>query len=132
MALSSAEPAVAATILVVDDDPDIQELLQIIINSAGYEVATASSGEEALAFLRQGRQVSLVLLDLMMPVMNGYQFLAELGKDPAHACTPVVAVTGAGPSALAALPASVPILQKPFGDAELLSTVERYKKQAGT
>jgi CheY-like chemotaxis protein len=75
------------------------------------------------------RQVSLVLLDLMMPVMNGFQFLAELAKDPFLASTPVVAVTGAGPSVREALPPSVPILRKPFDANELLRTIERYKKR---
>jgi CheY-like chemotaxis protein len=118
---------VSATILVVDDDPDIQEMFQLVIRDAGYEIAGAANGEEALALLGQ-RPVSLVLLDLMMPVMNGFQFLAELAKDPVHASIPVVAVTGAGPSVLESLPLSVPILKKPFAANELMHTIERYRK----
>jgi CheY-like chemotaxis protein len=125
--MGAPEAPVSATVLVVDDDRDILEMLREVISDAGYEVATASSGAEALALLGQGCRLSLILLDLMMPVMNGFQFLAELLKDPAHASTPVVVVTGAGPSVRAALPPSVPILRKPFEINELLRTIERYK-----
>jgi CheY-like chemotaxis protein len=118
----------SATILVVEDDPDIQDILQAAIHGAGYSVATASNGEEALTRLGQEQQVCLILLDLMMPVMNGFQFLAELVKDPAQARIPVVAVTGAGPSMLTGLPPSIPVLRKPFDYNALLRTIERYRK----
>jgi CheY-like chemotaxis protein len=124
----AAEDPVSATILVVDDDLDIQEMLQLVLGGAGRDVAAASNGREALALLRKGENVSLVLLDLMMPVMNGFEFLTELAKDPVHASVPVVAVTGAGPSVLAALPPSMGILRKPFTVDELLHTVERYEQ----
>jgi CheY-like chemotaxis protein len=117
----------SAVILVVDDDPDIQGMLEVVISSAGYSVAIASSGEEALAFLEGDGAVCLVLLDLMMPGMNGLQFLAELAKNSAHASIPVVAVSGAGPTILSGLPTTLPILRKPFGVNELLRTIERHK-----
>jgi CheY-like chemotaxis protein len=119
----------SGTILIVDDDPDIQGMLEAVVNGAGYPVEVASNGEEALAILNRGQPVSLVLLDLMMPVMNGFQFLAEVAKVPAHAAIPVVAVSGAGPSVLASLPASIAILRKPFGVDELLRVIARYKKE---
>jgi CheY-like chemotaxis protein len=119
----------SATILVVDDDPDIQEMLQLVIRDAGYDVVAAWNGQEALALMAQRPTVSLVLLDLMMPIMNGLQFLAELAKDPERASIPIVAVTGAGSSLLESLPPSVPILRKPFAVGELMVVIERLRKQ---
>ena len=64
-------------VLVVDDDPDILQTLALCLSTEGYRVTTASNGQEALDLLHKERP-ACVLLDLMMPVMDGWQFVAEL------------------------------------------------------
>jgi two-component system chemotaxis response regulator CheY len=64
-------------VLVVDDDPDILQTLGLCLSSEGYRVLMAANGKEALDILERERP-SVILLDLMMPVMDGWQFVAEL------------------------------------------------------
>ncbi|MCA1827762.1 MAG: response regulator transcription factor [Myxococcales bacterium] len=66
-------------ILVVDDDPDILQTLALCLSTEGYRVLMASNGQEALDILSK-EQPACILLDLMMPVMDGWQFVAELEK----------------------------------------------------
>src|SRR5258707_6689552 len=66
-------------ILVVDDDPDILQTLALCLSTEGYGVLMASNGQEALEVLRQ-QKPACILLDLMMPVMDGWQFVAELDR----------------------------------------------------
>jgi signal transduction histidine kinase/CheY-like chemotaxis protein len=87
------------TILVVDDEPDAQQLFQRMLASAQrrYRVLRAGSGREALAILR-GQRVDVVLLDMVMPEMDGLQILEEIRRDDALHHTTVVAVTGRDPA----------------------------------
>jgi len=102
------------TILVVDDEFMIVETLAEILEWKGFRVLTASNGREALALLE--REVpSVVLLDFMMPVMDGAEVLAEMRKRPALANLPVIVMTAATRT-----PAGMPaqwnaLLAKPFG-----------------
>jgi len=70
----------AAKILVVDDDPDMREALQMILESADYEVVTGEDGEECLAMIKK-EQPDLLVLDLLMPTMDGFEVCKAL-KDP--------------------------------------------------
>ncbi len=81
-------------ILIVEDDPDIREGLAQVLEGAGYPVLEAADGAEGLALLRSGAQPALILLDLMMPVMDGWDFRRAQRKDPALAAIPVVVVSG--------------------------------------
>lgn len=110
-------------VLVVDDDPDLLEVTSFVIESEGMAVETAKNGEDALTFLRAGRLPGLVLLDLMMPVMNGWEFLDEVAKDPALEVIPVVVLTAAD---RAGIPGAVDVLCKPMDLKALLRVVERY------
>jgi len=84
------------TILIVEDDDEIRELLAEMLADRGYQVATARNGKEALELLRtKPLQPNIVLLDLMMPVMDGWQMRAEMLADPKLADIPVVIVSGA-------------------------------------
>ena len=83
-------------VLVVDDDPDIRETLRFVLEDAGYPVYTAENGREALEVLADAQPLpGLILLDLMMPVMNGWQLRMELLKDQRLARIPVVVISGA-------------------------------------
>jgi CheY-like chemotaxis protein len=80
-------------ILIVEDDDDIREALSQILELEGYAVREAPNGREALAILTQGAVPKLILLDLMMPIMDGWQFRAEQLKDPRLAGVPVVVIS---------------------------------------
>jgi CheY-like chemotaxis protein len=111
-------------LLVVDDDDDIRESLSDLLQTEGYEVATARQGLDALTQLRKGLLPSLILLDLMMPQMNGWEFLEARSADAALAGLPVV-VLSADTKPLATDAAVCGRLAKPFKIAELLAIVER-------
>src|SRR5688572_2888298 len=81
-----------ATILLVDDDLNNREPLSQILTARGHRVVCAGNGREALAALPKER-VDLVLLDLMMPDMDGVTFLGELRKDPRGAKVPVLVLS---------------------------------------
>jgi len=80
-------------ILVVDDDRDTAELIQEVLSQAGFTVQTARNGFEALALARQ-EQPGLILLDLKMPQLDGYEVLKRLKRDKATQNIPVIVVTG--------------------------------------
>ncbi len=82
-------------ILIVEDDADLREALSEILRDEGYDVAGAAHGGEALDRLRGDfRRPALILLDLTMPVMNGWQFRAEQRRDPDLSDIPVVVLSG--------------------------------------
>ncbi len=80
--------------LVVDDDTDARHLLCRTLEKEGWECRSAAHGQEALDIIGQQGTPSLILLDLMMPVMNGLQFVEELRKRPEHHGVPTIVVTG--------------------------------------
>lgn len=114
-------------VLVVDDQAEIRETLAEILEDEGYHVATAANGREALSCLHTEGDCSLILMDLMMPVMDGWELAAELERDPATAGIPVVVVSGAGdiPRTAATLRAT-DYLEKPLDLNRLLSLVHRH------
>jgi CheY-like chemotaxis protein len=77
----------------VDDERDVREALKLALELEDYRVATAAHGRDALDQLHAGLTPSLILLDLMMPVMNGVDFLHAVRSDPRFAAFPVVVVT---------------------------------------
>ena len=81
-----------AHILVVEDDPDSREVLVRMLEREGYRPATAANGREALARVAE-RTPAVILLDLMMPEMNGFEFITELRSDPTKRAIPIVVVT---------------------------------------
>ena len=115
-----------ATILVVDDTPLNVKLLADLLGAKGYRTVTAASGAEALQKLA-AEAPDLVLLDVMMPGMSGYEVCAAIRADPAHAMLPVVLVTALDPARERAkgLEAGADdFLSKPVAQAELLARVK--------
>jgi len=87
-------------VCIVDDDADIREVLSDVLSMEGYQVIAAGDGEAALGLLRrQESSCRLILLDLMMPHMNGWEFRRQQLQDPAIASIPVVLLSGAGTAA---------------------------------
>jgi CheY-like chemotaxis protein len=80
-------------ILVVEDDPELRAMLCEVLEDEGYEVVTASNGEEALIALRSHRGTCAIFLDVMMPVMGGFEFRKAQREDPELSVIPVVAMS---------------------------------------
>ena len=83
------------TVLLVNDDAETSEALSFLLERDGYEVKLAINGEEALQKLRQGLRPGLIVLDLMMPVMDGFEFRYEQMKDPDLSAIPVIVCSAA-------------------------------------
>lgn len=114
-------------VLVVEDDSDIRFGLGVLLEDEGYKAVTAANGRQALAVLRaMPRLPSLILLDLMMPEMDGWQFRAEQRRDPELASIPVMVLSAAAdlPKQTAKLGA-VGAMQKPVQVEELLAEIKR-------
>jgi CheY-like chemotaxis protein len=122
----------AGPILIVDDDLDIRELLAEALQDLGFAAVTAANGLEAAKLIRSMRiPPSLILLDLMMPVMDGYEFLQERSKDPLLAAVPVAIITagrGVDPDRLG----STTIIPKPIDLPFLVDVIEDLRSGNGT
>ena len=112
------------TVLIVEDDEAIRESLRELLEEEGYPVLTAENGRRALDVLNESHLPGLVLLDLMMPIMNGWQLLERLQANPTYAGLPVVVVSAAGNATQPA--GSVGFIKKPVTLEALLSAVKRY------
>jgi CheY-like chemotaxis protein len=88
--------AAGATILIIDDDAASREALAEVLTDEGYKVATASDGADGLAYLEQGHRPKVILLDLMMPGLDGWDFRAEQKRSADFAQIPVIAISAAG------------------------------------
>ncbi len=114
-------------ILVVDDDDDLRETLGELLSEEGYDARCFENGRAALEFLRTadgGAAPRLILLDLMMPEMNGWQFRAEQLRDASLSAIPVVVMTASRSLGDHPIDASE-VLYKPIGLDQLLEAVER-------
>jgi CheY-like chemotaxis protein len=122
--------AVATTqreVLVVEDDFAIGETLRELLQDEGYSVSWASNGQEALKRIQAAGAPRLILLDLMMPVMDGWEFQSALKSDPSLARIPVVVISADHGLEHKASKLSVDgWLAKPFELDALLATVQRY------
>lgn len=112
------------SILVVEDDQDIRDTLGQMLELEGYEVTSAANGQEALAALERIPSPCLILLDLMMPVMNGWEFLERRKEHTAFATIPVVVVSAAGDRAQSAVASGY--IKKPIDWDGLMKFVTEY------
>jgi CheY-like chemotaxis protein len=115
-------------ILVVDDDDGIRETLEDVLSAEGYRVATAGNAAIAVDRIRRGPMPSLMLLDLMMPVLSGWEFLVMAEKDEVLGSVPVVVLSAmtapmGSPGAQGGVKACV---RKPVQLDELLAVVLRF------
>lgn len=128
--MSTNGPTRGRTILVVDDDPDLRGAIADVLAEEGYQVQMAGHGGEALSQLRAGGGApSLILLDLMMPEVSGWDFLALQQKDAAISRIPVVLMSASSKApAQGEVPGTVDAIKKPFKVEQLLEVVGRYAK----
>jgi CheY-like chemotaxis protein len=110
-------------VLVVDDDLSTREALSDLLQDRGYSVTTASDGREALNYLRDASPPGIIILDLMMPVMDGWEFLRHQAHDPTLLDIPVIVVTAMPPRHPLRAKA---VLQKPIQFESLLEMIERF------
>ena len=114
-------------VLVVEDDPELLLSLSEVLESEGYCVTCARHGLEALGRLRGGTRPSVILLDLMMPIMNGWQFRYEQRQDSDLAKIPVVVISAKSDSQQHALWLEADgYISKPIDLNVLLDTLSHY------
>ena len=112
-------------ILIVDDDASVRSLLaRYVASDRRLKTIEASNGAEALGLLREHRDVSAIVLDLRMPVMDGWAFRKEQRRDPALSHIPVIVVSGADADRFHELDAAA-TFEKPVPLATLLGAVQR-------
>jgi CheY-like chemotaxis protein len=120
--LSAVPSSCSKVILIVEDEEDTRELLKEILQERGFPVATAGDGVAALEFLAASQAVCLVLLDLVMPRLDGFGVIEALGGDPKLARIPVCITT----SSPEAAPKGFPLLPKPVDLLRLFAVIETY------
>ena len=119
-------------VLIVEDEPDIRELVVHHLKREGYQVSAASSGEEALRQV-QAAPPDLVILDLMMPAMNGLEVCRRLRQDPVTASLPIVMLTAKGDEVDRVLGLEIgadDYIVKPFSPKELLARVRALLRRS--
>lgn len=114
-----------STILIVEDDLDTREMLGRFLELEGYAVETASNGRQALERLEEGARACVILLDLMMPIMDGWQFRREQVRNQDLAGIPVIVVSAAGRERLQQIQADG-YLAKPVDLDELLHQIRQF------
>ena len=116
----NAQPGTGKSILLVEDDELIRRAMQMVLEWEGYKVDCAGNGQEALDYLRAGNRPSLIVLDVMMPVLDGEQFRREQSRDINLASIPVIIVSAA---TFAETVNAAQHIRKPFEVQELLDAI---------
>ena len=123
----ASSPQPRAPILIVDDNDLTRALLKQVLELEGYPTATATDGVEALEYLRGGNLVSLVIIDVYMPVMDGRSLVAKVRADPALAHIPVIAYSAGSDDAI---PGTTAFVRKSAHPDVLLGLVAKHWRPA--
>jgi len=118
----------AHTIVVADDDPDILSIVSMSLETQGYEVHQATNGREAVDLVR-AHQPDLIILDMMMPVMSGYEAISELKGDEETRRIPIVGLSAKAMATDMERATDVGVdgyITKPFRIAQVLSVIQGY------
>jgi CheY-like chemotaxis protein len=118
-------PNLRRDVLIVDDDPDIRDAVGECLRFEGYDVHSAADGKDALDCLEFGLKPDVILLDLMMPVLNGFDMLIALQAHPEWKSIPVVVVSANRGYEADDLAGAVSILRKPVSVDRLIAAVEQ-------
>jgi CheY-like chemotaxis protein len=110
-------------ILIIDDNQDVLSILSLLLEMQGFSVGTAQDGLEGLDRMKTDDHISLVLLDLCMPVMDGWEFLRRKTNDPRIAEIPVIVISAVSPDSLDGVEA---VLRKPVDVEALINVVRRH------
>jgi signal transduction histidine kinase/CheY-like chemotaxis protein len=125
---AEALPEGANTLLVIDDDPTVRDLLQRFLSKEGFQVVSASGGEEGLQLARELRP-TVITLDVLMPSMDGWAVLTALKADPEVADIPVVMVTIAEDKNLGYALGAADYLTKPVDRDRLVAVLNKYRRE---
>jgi CheY-like chemotaxis protein len=112
-------------VLIVEDDADLREMMAQLLQLEGFQAETASNGREALQYLQQGDRPDVILLDLMMPIMDGWEFRRLQMRDPALKSVPVVVLSALDATRAVDLDGAA-FLKKPLDFDRLLELVRRF------
>lgn len=112
-------------VLIVEDDADLREMMAQLLSLEGYRTAAVANGREALDYLQQEIAPNLILLDLMMPVMDGWEFRRRQQADPSLADVPVIVLSALDQGRTTAVSAHA-ILKKPLDFDRLIELVRSY------
>jgi two-component system, cell cycle response regulator DivK len=115
-------------ILVVEDQEDNRQILRDLLGTTDYEVIEAENGEEALAAVAKQRP-DLILMDIQLPIMDGYEVTRRIKADPALRSIPIIAVTSyalSGDEAKARLAGCDDFVPKPYSPRQLLAKIRQY------
>ena len=112
-------------VLTVEDDEDLREMMAQLLTLEGFQTATVANGREALEYLHEASTPDVILLDLMMPVMDGWEFRRRQREDPQLARVPVVVLSALDQSRAADLDGAA-FLKKPLDFDRLLQLVRQY------
>jgi DNA-binding response OmpR family regulator len=117
----------AKTILHIEDDESIRDCLGYALQDEGYVVHTAVNGREALDFLSaNSKTINLILLDVMMPVMDGFSFYTEKSKIDSYAEIPTIIYSADDRFKSKANAIGLPFISKPFNMAEMFDKIKKY------
>ncbi len=116
--------AAPVRVLIVDDDEDMRETIAMLLQSEGFDVSEAANGQLALDALLSGPAFSVIILDVMMPVMDGITFLAHKAKG-AHAAIPVVVFSASPSIGLEGFAGVCSVIPKLVGIDGLLAAIRR-------
>jgi CheY-like chemotaxis protein len=112
-------------VLIVEDDEDLRDMMAQMLTIEGYRTATAANGREALDYLHHTEKPHVILLDLMMPVMDGWEFRRQQKADPELAPVPVIVLSALDPGRAATVDADA-FLKKPLDFDRLLELVRTH------
>lgn len=112
--------------MVIEDDRDIRESFEALLKSEGYRVKTACNGREALDLLHAIEAPCLIFVDLMMPVMNGWEFIEAAHKDHVIAPVPIVIVSAVANHARVDAARVQGVIKKPVDLEFMLRVVHKY------
>ncbi len=121
----------APVVLLAEDDAELRAALRDVLTLAGYSVVAVDNGQEALDYLRQVLHPSFVVLDLVMPVMDGWAFLEEKNADPALESIPVIVISGQQGIAERVGAERALLVDKPIDTERLLKTLEESEAAGG-
>jgi CheY-like chemotaxis protein len=115
-------------VLIVEDDADLRDMMAQLLSLEGFQTAAVANGREALEYLHNGDAPNLILLDLMMPVMDGWEFRRRQRADPEIARVPVIVLSALDQTRAVDVGAAA-VLKKPLDFDRLLQLVRSYCDQ---
>ena len=125
LSVSEQEAAKRCLVAIIEDDNEFRDMLRELLEEEQYRVVALSNGAEALEILRGDTLPNVILLDVSMPVMDGFDFLRFRNDDPQLAAVPVVLVTNAKPHERPTIGVN-DVVRKPIDIDEILFAIKRY------